>query len=104
MIAFLHRFQCFSKIPFFFSYQFLNNEFVTEVSAAEDVNRARYAIRSNRGLAFKTTVAYGPHGAIPNYQTFNESDLMLTDQSTIIVHSGGQYLEGTTEVTRTCNV
>lgn len=71
------------------------------MSAAKDVDRARYAIRSNRGLAFETTVAFGPHGAIPNYQIFNESDLMLTGESTIIVHSGGQYLEGTTEVTRT---
>lgn len=85
-------------------FQFLNHELVTEVSAAKDVDRARYAIRSNRGVAFETTVAFGPHGAIPNYQTFNESDLMLTDQSTIIVHSGGQYLEGTTEVTRTCKL
>lgn len=94
------------SISIFFSslfHQFLNNELVTEVSAAKDVDRARYAIRSNRGLAFETTVAFGPHGAIPNYQTFNESDLMLTGQNTIIVHSGGQYLEGTTEVTRTCN-
>lgn len=75
---------------------------MTEVSAANDVDRARYAMPSNRGLAFQTTVAFGPHGAIPNYRTYNESDMPVTDQSTVIVHSGGQYLEGTTEVTRTC--
>lgn len=75
---------------------------MTEESAAGDVNRARYEIRTNRGVAFQTTVAFGPHGAIPGFQAFNESDLILTDQSTIVVHSGGQYLEGTTEVTRTC--
>lgn len=81
--------------------QFLNEETITELSAAQDVDRARYSVSSNRGLAFETVVAFGPHGAIPHFQTLNETDLQITDESTLIVHSGGQYVEGTTEVTRT---
>lgn len=71
------------------------------MSAAQDVNRARYAMPSNRGLSLETTVAFGPHGAIAHFHTLNETDEVITGDSTVVVHSGGQYLEGTTEVTRT---
>lgn len=74
------------------------------MSAAKDIDRSRYAIRSNRGLAFKTTVAFGPHSSLPHFQTFEETDLVITNESPTIIDSGGQYIEGTTEVTRTSNI
>lgn len=87
---------------FCFNWKFLNRETVTEVSAAGDIDRSRYSIKSNRGLAFKTIVAFGPHASVPHFETFNETDIVITDQEPCIIDSGGQYIEGTAEVTRTC--
>lgn len=74
---------------------------MTEVSAAKDVDLSRYAFRSNKGTSFETIVAFGPHGSLPHFQTFNQTDMDITGESTVIVDSGGQYLEGTTAITRT---
>lgn len=73
---------------------------MTEVSAAADIDRARFAVKSNRGLSFKTNVAFGPHGSIPHFETFNETDIVVTDKEPCIFDSGGQYVEGTTIVSR----
>lgn len=74
---------------------------MTEMSAAYDIDRARYSIRSNNGLSLKTTVAFGPHSSIPHFETVNETNMEITDQEPIILDSGGQYTEGTTTVSRT---
>lgn len=81
--------------------QFLNTETITEVSAANDIDRSRYSIKSNRGLSFKTTVAFGPHGSVPHFETFNETDIIVNNKEPCIFDSGGQYIEGTTIVSRT---
>lgn len=83
-----------------FDSQFLNTETITEVSAAADIDRARYVVKSNRGLSFKTNVAFGPHGSIPHFETINETDIVVTDKEPCIFDSGGQYIEGTTIVSR----
>lgn len=84
--------------------QFSNRETITEVSAANDIDRARYSIKSNQGLSFKTTVAFGPHSSIPYFETFNETDMVVTDREPVILDSGGQYLEGTTILSRTSKI
>lgn len=71
------------------------------MSAANDIDRARYSIKSNQGLSFKTTVAFGPHSSIPHFETFNETNMIITDTEPVILDSGGQYTEGTTIVSRT---
>lgn len=81
----------------------MNRETITEVTAAADIDRARYSIRSNQGLSFKTTVAFGPHSSIPHFETFNETDMLITNREPVILDSGGQYIEGTTIVSRTSN-
>lgn len=81
--------------------RFQNAEPVSEVSAANDFNRARYAIKTNRGLSLKTCVAFGPHTAIPHFETFNDTDLFIDNKEPVIFDSGGQYVEGTTIVSRT---
>lgn len=82
-------------------FKILNQESVTEVSAAADVDRSRYGIMSNRGLSFKTMVAFGPHASVPHFDTVPETDILILDNSTCIIDSGGQYIEGTAEVSRT---
>lgn len=71
------------------------------MSAAADVDRSRYGIMSNRGLSFKTMVAFGPHASVPHFHTVPETDILILDNSTCIIDSGGQYIEGTAEVSRT---
>lgn len=70
------------------------------MSAAADIDRARYVVKTNRGLSFKTNVAFGPHGSIPHFETINETDIVVTDKEPCIFDSGGQYIEGTTIVSR----
>lgn len=91
---------CFNAICLFV-FQFHNGEKITEVSAANDIDYSRYSSKSNRGLSFKTTVAFGPHGSIPYFETFNETDIVINDKEPCIFDSGGQYNEGTTIVSRT---
>lgn len=71
------------------------------MSAANDIDRARYSIKSNHGLSFKTTVAFGSHSSIPHFETFNETNMAINDKELVILDSGGQYTEGTTIVSRT---
>lgn len=82
-------------------FQFRNGERITEISASNDIDFSRYSSKSNRGLSFKTTVAFGPHASIPHFETFNETDIEITDKEPCIFDSGGQYNEGTTIVSRT---
>lgn len=71
------------------------------MSVANDVDISRYELKMNRGLAYGTTVAYGPHSSLPLFQLLPEWDMQIFDNSTIIIDSGGQYLQGTTAITRT---
>jgi Xaa-Pro aminopeptidase len=54
----------------------------------------------NGHYLFSTISAYGPHGAIIHYRPSAASDRPLGRDSLYLVDSGGQYLDGTTDVTR----
>lgn len=58
------------------------------MSVAYDIDRARYSIKSNNGLSFKTTVAFGLHSSIPHFETFNETNMVITDKEPVIFDSG----------------
>lgn len=51
--------------------------------------------------AFPTHVGYGPNGALPHYVPQDGGDLIIGKESTVVVDSGGQYENGTTDVART---
>jgi Xaa-Pro aminopeptidase len=51
--------------------------------------------------SFNTIAGYGPHGAIVHYHTTKESSIPLEPKGLFMVDSGGHYLDGTTDVTRT---
>lgn len=52
------------------------------------------------GLSFDTISAGGPNGAIVHYRPTPESSAVITKEMIHLVDSGGQYLDGTTDVTR----
>ena len=73
----------------------------TELSAAARLEGERRATNALMDLSFPTISAAGPHAAIPHYSVSEESNLPIAPDSVFLVDSGGQYLDGTTDITRT---
>ncbi|XP_061581646.1 xaa-Pro aminopeptidase 2 [Cololabis saira] len=76
-----------------------NNE--TELSAAKYVNECRNKQKDSRGPSFETISASGPNAALAHYSPTEETTRRLTVDEMYLVDSGGQYLDGTTDITRT---
>ena len=74
---------------------------VTELSAAAHLDALRAEDSLFRGLSFPTISGAGPNGAIVHYRVTEASDRNLKPGELYLVDSGGQYLDGTTDVTRT---
>ena len=73
----------------------------TELSAAAQLRAYREETGLLRDLSFDTISAAGPHAAIPHYRVDEESNLPIEPGSVFLVDSGGQYADGTTDITRT---
>jgi len=74
---------------------------VTELSASERLGALRAEAETFRGPSFNTISAFGGHGAIVHYGATERSNRPLGSGGLYLVDSGGQYLSGTTDVTRT---
>ena len=74
---------------------------VNEWEAAQELGRLRATVPGYRGDSFETISAYGPGAALPHYSTPREGSALLEERSLYRVDSGGQYLFGTTDITRT---
>ena len=74
---------------------------VTELSAADRLHQFRQLSGDLRDLSFDTISGAGPNAAIPHYRVSEESSLPLAPASVYLVDSGGQYPDGTTDITRT---
>jgi Xaa-Pro aminopeptidase len=74
---------------------------VTELSAADALHEFRRQGGDLRDLSFDTISGAGPNGAIMHYRVSEETNRTLEPGSVYLVDSGGQYLDGTTDITRT---
>lgn len=74
---------------------------VTELGAAEKLESFRQEQEHYFGQSFAPIVGYGAHGAIVHYSATPESDVALRPDNFVLIDTGGQYLEGTTDITRT---
>jgi Xaa-Pro aminopeptidase len=74
---------------------------VTEISAAEALHQFRRDGGDLRDLSFDTISGAGPNGAIVHYRVSEETNRKLEPGSVYLVDSGGQYPDGTTDITRT---
>jgi len=74
---------------------------VTEISAADKLEAFRASDPSFRGLSFPTIAGYGANGAIVHYRATERTDNVLEAGSLFLLDSGGQYMAGTTDITRT---
>jgi len=72
-----------------------------EMIAAEKLLGFRQELGDLRDLSFDTISAFGPNGALPHYKGTEESNLPFTSGTLYLVDSGGQYQDGTTDITRT---
>jgi Xaa-Pro aminopeptidase len=73
----------------------------TERSVAGTLDRFREGGEHYRGPSFPTISAAGPNAALPHYHASEQSNRPLAEGQLYLVDSGGQYLDGTTDVTRT---
>lgn len=82
----------------------VGKEPISELSAAAKMDSLRLETEGNLGRSFSTISAYGPHAALPHYAPTEESNLAVEPRSFLLMDSGGQYYEGTTDITRTIAV
>ena len=73
----------------------------TELSVSARLEELRSRQPLYRGLSFDTIAGYGPHGAIVHYEPTPESDAPLSPSGLLLLDSGAQYTDGTTDITRT---
>jgi Xaa-Pro aminopeptidase len=74
---------------------------VTEIGAADRLEAERARDPLFRGPSFFTISAHGPNSAIPHYHPLPASNRPLTGGTLYLIDSGGQYLDATTDITRT---
>ena len=73
----------------------------TEVSVAEKLTALRAEQPLFRGISFDTIAGYEAHGAIVHYEATSETDVPLKPHGFLLLDSGAQYQDGTTDITRT---
>lgn len=74
---------------------------VTEISAADVLENFRSQQEYFAGLSFDTIAGYKDHAAMMHYKAAEETQYGLKAEGMYLVDSGGQYLDGTTDITRT---
>ncbi len=92
-------------VKFFF---WLKNELpgnsISEISASEKLEQFRSRQELYSGPSFHTISGYREHGAIVHYSASAKTDLTLKQEGLLLIDSGSQYLDGTTDVTRTISL
>ena len=73
----------------------------TEMSIDKKLTELRAGQEKFRDISFDTIAGYGPHGAIVHYEATPETDVELKPEGLILIDSGAQYQDGTTDITRT---
>lgn len=74
---------------------------LTEIDVATALEGFRTATGALRDISFDTIAGSGPNGAIVHYRVTNETNRALGEGELMLVDSGGQYVDGTTDITRT---
>ncbi|MCR5152014.1 MAG: aminopeptidase P family protein [Prevotella sp.] len=74
---------------------------LTEIGVDKTLTRLRAMQPLYKGLSFDTIAAYGAHAAIVHYEATPETDVCIEPCGMILIDSGAQYQDGTTDITRT---
>ena len=73
---------------------------LTEIAVVEKLEDFRREA-GVRDISFETICGFGPHAALPHYRVSDESNLAIEPGQVLLIDSGGQYPNGTTDITRT---
>lgn len=79
----------------------IGHEKITEISAAEKLEEFRGMGEGYLGQSFEPIMAFGEHGAIVHYSATEEINAELLPSGLLLSDTGGHYLDGTTDITRT---
>lgn len=79
----------------------VGKEEITELSVAEKLEELHREQENYMGPSFEPIIGFAEHGAIIHYSATEESSAKLAPRSFVLMDTGGQYLEGTTDITRT---
>ncbi|MDR1198455.1 MAG: aminopeptidase P family protein [Prevotellaceae bacterium] len=77
---------------------------ITELEVSAKLHEFRAKNELFVGESFETIAAYAEHGAIVHYEPTAESNIEIRKQGFLLIDSGGQYLNGTTDITRTLHL
>lgn len=77
---------------------------LTEIDVVRRLEACRAATGQLLDISFDTIAGSGPNGALPHYRVTEASNRRLLDGDLLVLDSGGQYLDGTTDITRTLPV
>ncbi|MEI7493185.1 MAG: aminopeptidase P family protein [Alphaproteobacteria bacterium] len=80
-----------------------NQKDITEIDAQDYLETCRQKMDSYQGASFATISGFGAHGAIVHYRAEPNTNVAIT-QGMYLLDSGGQYLDGTTDITRTFSI
>ncbi len=73
----------------------------TELSISQKLTQLRSQQEHYKGISFETIAGYGPHAAIVHYEATDDTNASLQPKGLLLLDSGAQYLDGTTDITRT---
>jgi Xaa-Pro aminopeptidase len=77
---------------------------LTEIDVVTKLEACRAATGQLLDISFDTIAGAGPNGALPHYRVSEASNRTLQEGDLLVLDSGGQYLDGTTDITRTLPV
>ncbi|WP_299934340.1 aminopeptidase P family protein [uncultured Pelagimonas sp.] len=76
-------------------------ESLTEIDVVKQLEGERRATNALRDISFETISGAGPNGAIVHYRVTEDTNRTVEEGQLLLVDSGGQYVDGTTDITRT---
>lgn len=89
---------------FFWLERTIGKQKITEISASKKLNDFRNQQDLYQGPSFATIAGYREHGAIVHYEPTPNTDIELNSEGIFLLDSGGQYLDGTTDTTRSISL
>lgn len=91
----------FTKFMYYVKTNIQHDSSMTEISVSDYLEEQRRNQQSFVDLSFNTICAYKEHAAMMHYSANNETNYQLNPSDLLLIDSGGHYLDGSTDITRT---
>ncbi len=92
---------CVTRFMKYLKDKYIEGETLTEISLSDYIANLRAKTKGYVDLSFNTICAFNEHGAMMHYSANNETNANVDKPGFLLIDSGGHYLEGTTDITRT---